>query len=70
MTDEKLAELRNLFSPILHYFTVKEEKYKLLRIIGERNKLIALDKAELSLNKQIMSDDITNKIKNLLDEEG
>ncbi len=68
---EKVAEIRNLFSPILNYFTIKDEKQELMKTyFGNKKKINALDKIELLESKNLRTNKPYNKIKTLLDELG
>lgn len=68
---EKIAEIRNLFSPILNYFTVKDEKQELMKTYFDNKKKVnALDKIEMLEGKNLRINKPYNKIKTLLDELG
>lgn len=68
----KIAEIRNLFSPILNMFTVaKEQRKYYLKVDKEsRKQAVYLNKIEIAEKAKIMKDGIAEKIKVLLDELG
>lgn len=68
----QIAKIRNLFTPILNYFTMAKERRKLYGKLDRdsRKRSLELNKIEMVEKKNIMRNNITEEIKKLLDELG